>query len=255
MKYGTYIPTDILKPYIRHFTVQETDAESSYKVLPATGMVMGFQYSGKMSYVEGGKEVALSGTGITGLRNKYRVFKSSDNIGSVLVYFKEAGAASFFKQPLHEIFNDSVSLDNFMLRSTLAVLEEQLCEAATSVAKIAVVEQFLINRLSPTPTDKLVLGALSLIHKNIGNIKITELCTQLHTSQSPLEKKFRAAVGCTPKKYASIVRFTNVLQQKNNTISLTGLGYEAGFYDQAHFIKEFKSFTGETPEAFFQPKN
>jgi methylphosphotriester-DNA--protein-cysteine methyltransferase len=92
---------------------------------------------------------------------------------------------------------------------------------------------------------------LTLIHQNKGTIRITELMAQLHISQSPLEKRFRQAVGTSPKKYASIVRMKHALQQFDAATSLTALGYEAGFYDQAHFIKAFKTFTGDTPENFF----
>ena len=59
-------------------------------------------------------------------------------------------------------------------------------------------------------------------------------------------------MGASPKKFASIVRLKNLLQQYPNTGSLTELAYEAGFYDQAHFIKEFKAFTGDTPENYFR---
>ena len=76
----------------------------------------------------------------------------------------------------------------------------------------------------------------------------------LHSSQSPLEKRFRQVIGTTPKKFAALVRFKNTLGNYKPQDSLTSLGYEAGFYDQAHFIKEFKNFTGESPENFFREK-
>lgn len=138
-----------------------------------------------------------------------------------------------------------------MLRSELLCLEEQLTEAKTDIQRITVVEHFLINRMTNTEPDKLVLAALALIHKNKGNIRIKELTEQLFISQSPLEKRFRQAVGASPKKFASIVRLKNVIQHYDSANSLAALGYETGFYDQAHFIKEFKVFTGETPEKFF----
>src|SRR6202000_3004096 len=102
---------------------------------------------------------------------------------------------------------------NFMLRSELLCLEEQLIEAPTNPERIARLEKFLIGRMTRTETDKLVLGALALIHKSKGNIRIKDLAGQLHISQSPLEKRFRAAVGASPKKFASIVRLKNLLQQ------------------------------------------
>jgi AraC-like DNA-binding protein len=251
VKFETYIPTDILKPFIKSFILHETANETTYKVLPGTALVIGFQYKGRLAYLDDKNEIPLAVSGVTGIMDRYKVFKNSPGIGTVLVNFTETGAAAFFKQPLHELFRESLSLDNFMLRSELLVLEEQLQEAKNDSERISVVEQFLINRLNPPETDEMVLAALSIIHKTKGNIRIKELAVQLHTSQSPLEKRFRKIVGASPKKFASIVRLKNALQIYSPQKSLTDLGYEAGFYDQAHFIKEFKTFTGDTPEDYF----
>jgi len=57
-------------------------------------------------------------------------------------------------------------------------------------------------------------------------------------------------VGTTAKKFASIVRFNTVLDNLNETKTLTEICYEKNFFDQAHFIKDFKQFTGDTPENF-----
>jgi AraC-like DNA-binding protein len=254
MKNISFLPNDILRPYIKSFVVSEADAESTYRVLPDTGIVIGFQYSGRLYKVENNNQSPLSISGVSGLTDHSRTFKNSANIGTVLVFFQEAGAVQFFKQPLHEIFRESISLDNFMLRSELLYLEETLTEAKTDEQRIAAVERFLIARMTNTEPDKLVLAALALIHKSKGNIRIKELMDQLHISQSPLEKRFRQSVGTSPKKFASIVRLKNTIQNYNTNASLTELSYEAGFYDQAHFIKEFKNFAGETPEKFFSDR-
>ncbi len=254
MRFDTYIPCDILKPYVKAFVISENTDGSTYKVLPDTGLVIGFQYSGQLSHLEGNKRVPLNASGLTGIHDTYRIFQNSAGTGTILVYFKEGGAASFFKQPIHELFGESVSLDNFMLRSELLIVEEKVHEAKTDMERINVVEQFLIARMRQPVNDSLVLNALSLIHKSKGNIRINDMVKQLHTSQSPLEKRFRQVVGASPKKFASIVRFKHTIQNYRPQNSLTELGYETGFYDQAHFIKEFKTFTGQTPETFFSKK-
>jgi methylphosphotriester-DNA--protein-cysteine methyltransferase len=97
----------------------------------------------------------------------------------------------------------------------------------------------------------MVASAISMIYKSKGNIRIKELLTELHVSQSVFEKRFRQVVGTSPKKFASIVRFKHTIHRYDPKRSLTDLGYEAGFYDQAHFIKEFRNFTGDSPEIFF----
>lgn len=251
MKFITFIPSPVLKPYIKSFAISESEDEKTYRVLPDTGLVIGFQYKGKLLHIINEQQIELNRSGLTGLHDSYRIFKNAANTGTVLVYFKEGGAAVFFKQPIHELFRESISLDNFMLRSELLLIEEQLCAAATDDKKIKVVEDFLVSRMKPVAKDNLVLTALALIHKSKGNIKIKDLLTSLHTSQSPLEKRFRQVVGTSPKKFAAIIRFKHTIKNYNPQNSLTNLGYEAGFYDQAHFIKEFKNFTGQTPEAFF----
>ncbi|HWB26831.1 MAG TPA: helix-turn-helix transcriptional regulator [Chitinophagaceae bacterium] len=248
---ATYIPCDALKPFVQSFAIHEQADEQVYRVIPGTGMVLGFQFKGRLSRIKNEVVSPLSTSGITGLQDSYSVFKTQPGTGTVLVYFKDGGAAAFFKQPLHELFRESISLDNFILRSELLLLEEQLCGAKTDGARITIVEKFLLSRINFLPPDPLVVGALSLIHKAKGTLRIEEIAGQLHTSQSPLEKKFRKAIGASPKKFSSIVRLKNAITNRGNETSLTALGYEAGFYDQAHFIKEFKIFTGQTPAEFF----
>jgi AraC-like DNA-binding protein len=249
--FSTYLPCDTLKPYVASFMISEEADTKEYKVLPGTNLVIGFQYRGQLVRVDDHAITPLSPAGITGLHDTPRVFRNGAHTGTVLVYFKEAGAAPFFNMPLHELFDESVSLDHFMVRSELMVFEEQLAEARADHDRIALTEKFLMSRLRDVTPDKLVLTALALIHQHKGNLRMTDLAAQLNISQSPLEKRFRQAVGTSPKKFAALVRFQYVVKNYRTKSSLTYLAHDAGFYDQAHFIKTFKSFTGETPDAFF----
>jgi AraC-like DNA-binding protein len=254
VKFDSYIPCDLLKPYIRILAISESEMANDYKVLPGTELVIGFQYKGKLSYSDGDKKIPLASSGLTGLMDQFRIFSHAGDIGSILVFFKEGAAVSFFRQPIHELFRESVSLDHFLLRSELLILEERLQASKIDPEKIALVEQFLISKMNTAPPDLLVTSAISMIYKSKGNIRIKELLTELHVSQSVLEKRFRQIVGASPKKFASIVRFKNTIYSYDRNKSLTDLGYEAGFYDQAHFIKEFRYFTGDSPEIFFGNK-
>src|SRR5690606_12028631 len=120
----------------------------------------------------------------------------------------------------------------------------------TDQQRIQIVEEFLLFQLQDLHQDKLVIEAVKLIYESRGAMRTGELSKRLFISQSPLEKRFRKTVCTTPKKFASIVRFNALRQDLGKTQSLTELCYEYQFFDQAHFNKDFKKFTGHTPEDF-----
>jgi AraC-like DNA-binding protein len=249
MKFETHPPCDALKPFVKHFVISENADAQTYKVLPDTALVMGFQYSGNLAYLQNSTEAPLSTAGITGLMDGYRVFKNTPNTCSVLVVFKETGAAAFLNLPVNELFGESLSLDHFFTSSAIAETEEKLALATNDSQRIYIVEQLLLKHLQNPTTDLLVTRAIAEIQKSRGVIRMAELARQLNTSQSPLEKRFRKLVGASPKKFSSIVRIKNV-RSMLNMYNYQQATYLSGYHDQAHFIKDFKTFTGETPERY-----
>lgn len=251
MRFETFLPCDLLKPFVSSFAIQEGSAETVYKVLPDTRLVIGFQYKGSISLVADDREDLLSPYGITGVADRFRMFKCVPDTGTVLVFFKVAGAAQFFKEPLHEFSGKSISLEHFASQSGLSLLQEQLQEAETDLKRIWLVENFLCSRISFGSQDNLISEALDHIQGRKGIIKMHLLIEKLHISKSPFEKRFRKIVGISPKKFASLVRLKHVLTLYQPGKSLTEIAYEAGYFDQAHFIKQFKIAAGETPEKYF----
>lgn len=250
MKFEKYFPANQLKNYIHYYVVSENELENEYKVFPSTGLVIGFQYKGLLSSVKDQQLIQLDSAGITGMTDEYKIFKNSSNTGTILVYFTETGFIHFSSRPTHELFNQSISLDYIFDRNKVSEVEEKLVAANTDKQRIHVVERFLLSQLRDIQNDKLIAEAVKLIYQSRGSIRIKELNKQLFISQSPFEKRFRKVVGTTPKKFASIVRFNHLLGNLKNAKSLTDICYENNFFDQAHFIKDFKKFTGERPEQF-----
>ncbi|PVD49375.1 AraC family transcriptional regulator [Terrimonas sp.] len=250
MKFDKHFPTEKLKPYIKYFVVSENELESEYKVFPSSGLVIGFQYRGQLATIKNNTEDKLKSAGITGISDGYKVFKNSPDIGTILIYFTEIGFTHFASHPANELFNLSLSLGDIFDKNKVEEVEDKLIVATTDSQRIKVVEQFLLSQLKDIKTDKLIIEAVKLIYQSKGIIRVKELNEKLFISQSPFEKRFRKVVGTTAKKFASIVRFNSVLDNMSETKSLTEICYENNFFDQAHFIKDFKQFTGETPEKF-----
>ncbi|WP_420155915.1 helix-turn-helix domain-containing protein [Siphonobacter sp.] len=255
MRFDLYLPSLALRPYIRHLAISESDVEQTYPVFPSTSLVIGFQYAGRLSYLIDSQEICLSTFGVTGLQDSVRTFKNTANTASVLVYFTETGAAHFFRQPVHELFLESLSLDHFFPPSTLEELGETLTQASTDEQRISVVEHFLFEPLQLFPPDRLVEAAVHRIYQSKGQIRMLDLADSLNSSPSTFEKRFRQVVGASPKKFATIVRFRSLLEQYPLVKDAAELGYLAGYYDQAHFIKDFKRFSGYTPEQFFRARS
>ncbi len=250
MRYKTFIPTEVLRPYIRQFAITESATENEYKVFPSTGLVIGFQYQGQLSAIFNNQTTILTTAGITGIADSYKLFRNSADIGTVLVYFTETGFTHFTSHPAHELFNQSLSLDHLFDKKKVSETEEQLAVAKTDQQRIRVIERFFASQLKDIQTDRLIVEAVKIIYQTQGFIRIRELNERLHISQSPFEKRFRKVVGTTPKKFASIVRFNTVLNTLDPNKSLADICYENHFFDQAHFIKDFKHYTGDTPENF-----
>lgn len=250
MKFEKHFPTEKLKLYIKYFVVSENELENEYKVFPSSGLVIGFQYKGQLSTVKDNTESKLTSAGVTGITDSYKIFKNSADIGTILVYFTEVGFTHFASHPANELFNLSLSLDDIFDKSNVTEVEEKLTIVTTDKQRIKIVEQFLVSQLKDIETDILIVEAVKLIYQSNGTIRIKELNEKLFISQSPFEKRFRKVVGTTAKKFASIVRFNTVLENLNETKTLTEICYENHFFDQAHFIKDFKQFTGDTPENF-----
>ncbi len=228
----------------------ENELENEYKVFPSSGLVIGFQYKGQLANIKDNTIAKLATAGITGITDGYKVFKSSANIGTILVYFTEIGFTHFASHPANELFNLSISLDAIFDKNSVIEVEEKLAIAKTDQYRVSIVEKFLISQLKDIQTDKLVVEAVKLIYQTNGTIRIKKLNEKLFISQSPFEKRFRKVVGTSAKKFATIVRFNSVLANLNQTKTLTEICYENNFFDQAHFIKDFKQFTGDTPENF-----
>ncbi len=133
----------------------------------------------------------------------------------------------------------------------ITCLEDQLGEAQDFHQCIAIAEHFLLAQLKNPGTDPLILTATKAIKQQQGQLSITQLASSLYISQDAFEKRFRKVIGSSPKQFATLVRMQAIVKNPSPT-DLTHLALEAGYFDQAHFNKAFKQYTGLTPSSFFK---
>jgi AraC-like DNA-binding protein len=187
---------------------------------------------------------------ISGISNSFADVITHGETGMICVTFYPYGACNFFNFPLLEIENQNISLDNIFGRE-ISKINEQLYDAQALNEKIAIIENFLLAKLSGSfNRDSLFIKTgIELIDQNKGLISAVMLSEKLCVTSKTLERKFSSLVGKTPKQFMKIVRFQNILNTfstERNPI-LNEIAYNNGYFDQAHFIKDFKSFSGLTP--------
>lgn len=252
MNIQEYIPTDKLRPFIKTYKIIESECELINRVVPSTSFAVAFRLKGKISYISNTGITVLPTTTFSGLRQSVRLINYAPKTSSIIVLFNETGASAFFKQPLYELFEESVSADHFFTKSEIAYLEDCLAETKNNESRISILEKFLFSKLINNKPDKLVNEAIARMYLNNGLLKMKSLANSLFISQDAFEKRFRKVTGATPKQFSSIVRMKTIIQQKSEQSSFLDTALENGFYDQAHFNKEFKIFTGQTPTDFFK---
>lgn len=252
MKVEKYIPSPALKPYIKAFMIVASDGGMENRILPSTSMVMAFRLAGDITISEQNGTTPLPSSIITGLRKTPRVVRYEKGAATLLVIFEEGGAAAWFRESLHEWFGVSVGLEDLVRRDKLRALEDRLMEATNNRSRIALVEHFLLSTKKQSPHDPLILHAVQTIRQAKGDIRIATLMDTLPISRDPFEKRFRRMVGTSPKHFSSLVRLRTLIDNYSAHKSLTYAGHAAGYFDQAHFIKDFKIFTGLTPHDFFK---
>ena len=156
------------------------------------------------------------------------------------------------KMPADELGNVRAPLDALWGRAA-SELKERLLEARTWMARFRIVEDVLLARLAGLPVQHpAVAFALNAIQAAPHAHTIGRLTERIGLSPRRFIEVFAAEVGLTPKVFCRVHRFQRVLAliERNAEIDWTDVALAGGYYDQAHFIHDFRAFSGITPTAY-----
>ena len=170
--------------------------------------------------------------------------------GAIGIEFNPWGAYRFLNPGLHELTNQVYSLTDVM--PAVSRLQEQLSNIETVTQKVAFVQQFLRHRFTLGTPDEIFEYCARKIRETQGRISISVLERQTGYSARWLNMKFQDRIGISPKTLCSIVRFQHVYRHwaMSNFASYDRADVYSFYHDQAHFIKDFKRFTGYSPVRF-----
>ena len=191
---------------------------------------------------------------VMGFCKKYTEFPLGNSFHYIGVRFLPSMFPQLFKIDASELSNRYEWLQEILPQISTFILHE--FDQVMPFEDIQnVLDAYFLNLLKHKhfDWDLRFYNAMYLILKNFGTLE-TESALDTGISPRQLRRIFNYYVGTTPKTFSKVVRFQNILHAKPSTESLkqNKLFYDVGFYDQAHFIKDFKNFYGVTPSQAFR---
>lgn len=196
---------------------------------------------------------------ISGVRTQPITIPSGTGSRMLVVAFKRAKAFPFYSFPMNEITDTVVEAD-MVFGKKVHNLREQLLAARSSEGMFQLMEQFLLHQAGSaleeeTSTRCIEYAVSSIIHRP-GAQRLHQLSDEIGYSQKHFIHLFRQQVGVSPKQYLKIMRFQKAIYtiENNGFTSWGRIALESGYYDQAHFIQDFKYFSGFTPKEYIKRK-
>lgn len=257
MKYREIIPGERLRPYVRCYYTFESDMniELDDTVFPGGDMEIIFNMGeGIWQSSVNDQFHTTPPIELWGKLTQPLPIKSVGKNKMFGIRFYAHSAAYFLNENAWAL-NNQVSDLRDLLGASVGRLHERLRETQELNKRIGLVEDFLISRFTSKESRISNIGLIGAVakemqaHSEPDNIKA--VASRYHISTRYLNKLFLQYTGVTPKLYNKISRFQHSLQLiAKNKYSLTSIAYECGYFDQSHFIKDFKFFTGVTPSAY-----
>jgi AraC-like DNA-binding protein len=185
----------------------------------------------------------------TGAYDAYVLVGSTGPSAGIQVNLTILGARLFLGRPLYELKNRAVALED-LFGPDAARLTEALYEAPSWDARFAILDRELAARISRARTPPAaVLCAWHRLVASGGRVSIGSIVGEVGCSQRHLIAQFREEIGLSPKTLARVLRFGRAIRviKEGGGARLSEIAHDCGYYDQAHFSRDFREFAGVTP--------
>lgn len=246
-----YPPDPRIAHIVRHYLVLKGRLEQS-TVLRLfadgnTGIVFNL---GEAALSLSGSRAAQHRSWVYGQLSTYRDLAVSGSFNWIVVVLQPHGACQLWQAAATE-WNNSFIPAREVLGQDINKVADRLMQATSLHNATALLDTWIKDLAQHShPAPALLVQAIRHIQATAGTQSIHHLLQQLQVHERKLERLFAQSIGLSPKQYAGIVRITagaRKIRRLQPAGQLTSIAYDNDYFDQAHFIKDFRKYTGITP--------
>ncbi len=262
MNYQTFQPHPDLESLVKCYWTLEVPAEDDsqrQRIIPDGCIEMAFILGDDIKrYISEDEFILQPRAMVLGQTIEPFYIEPVGYVNTFAVSFYPYGFANFITQPIKNLVNKETSIALLFGEISATELERKILQAANTMERIEFIEEFLFEKLNgKTTIDKVVKTTIDTLLSTNGSAPINKILKQDLSKRRQLERKFVKQIGLSPKQLGKVIRLQTALKMLLNeeAENLTSIAYESEYYDQAHFIKDFKEFTGISPREFLGNKN
>lgn len=262
MNYQTFQPNPDLESLISCYWTLEVPADNNsqkQRIVPDGCIEMAFilgddikRYTSESEFIIQPRAMVLGQT----IEPFY--IEPTGYVNTFAIRFYPYGFANFVAEPIKNLANKETALELLFEKKIAKELEEKIIQAKDVSERIGIIEEFLLKRLIDKSTvENIVKTTVNALLLTNGNAAIKTILKDDLSKRRQLERKFAKQIGVSPKQLGKLIRLQTALKilLKKEAESLTNIAYQSDYYDQAHFIKDFKEFTGTNPKEFLGNEN
>jgi hypothetical protein len=259
MDYQTYQPHPDIDSIIKCYWTLEVPAEAAtqrQRIIPDGCLEMFFILGDDIKrYTSDDEFIIQPRAMVLGQITEPLFIEPTGYVKTFAVRFYPYGFANFVPTPIKDLANKETPLAALFGEEIANELEQKIIKAKDTKARIKIIEKFLFERLNDQISiDNIVETTIDTMVLTGGKATIKEALKNDISKRRQLERKFTKQIGMSPKQMSKVIRLQAALKMmlESRPESLNKIAYNSDYYDQAHFTKDFREFTGTTPKEFYE---
>lgn len=257
MNYQTYKPHKDLESIVKFYWTLEVPFDpknQKQKIIPDGCIEMTFNFGDKIKRYTSETDFILHPNAmVMGQRTKSYYILPVGNVDTFAICFYPIGFINFVNTSLEKLVDKETPVSELFGQAEAFELEQQMIQAFDNQQRIDIIETFFLKKLNKKNTiSNIVKSTVDALLKTNGTTPINVILKDDISKRRQLERHFKKQIGISPKQLGKTIRLQatlNLLLNKKSE-TLTDIAYENDYFDQNHFIKDFKDLVGVTPKEY-----